>query len=185
MYPYEPWVRKKLVAAMLVVACGAAATGEYELIEPVDLGVDHLSQEVVQAIVEGTLEPPEYSSVPAASGTHAPSSTPCGVYRQEVPEIFNIHALEHGAVIFYYRADLLEEEQRNEVEELARELSTHVIVMPFAEMEEPMALVAWGKLARVAAFDLEAARSFWGEFAQLGPEAGIACDLAVDEGQGQ
>lgn len=176
---------KTWVAAVLVVACGAAATGEYELIEPEDLGEEHLSQEAVQAFVDGTLEPPEYSSVPAASGTHAPSPTPCGVYRQEVPEIFNIHALEHGAVIFYYRADLLEEAQRNELEELARQLSTHVIVMPFSLMEEPLALVAWGKLARLAAFDLEAARSFWGEFAQLGPEAGIACDLAVDEGQGQ
>jgi hypothetical protein len=169
----------------LLFACGnAGATGEYEVLEPEDLGVNHLSQEETQSIVDGTLVPPSYSSVPATSGRHAPVPTPCGVYRQEVPEIFNIHALEHGAVIFYYREDLLTEEERASLEGLGRELNTHVIVMPFANMEAPMTLVAWGRIAALPVLDLEAARSFWAEFAQLGPESGVACDFAVDEGQG-
>ena len=100
-----------------------------------------------------------------------------------MPEIFNLHTLEHGAVIFYYQPDQLSEDERNRLEELGRELSTHVIVMPFAELVVPMALVSWGHLAELEQFDLEAARSFWGEFAQRGPESGIACPFEVDEGQ--
>lgn len=180
----EPWVRKKWVICALVVACGgAAATGGFEVTEPEDLGVDHLSQEAVQAIVAGELDPADYSSVPATSGQHAPSPTPCGVYRQEVPEMFNVHALEHGAVIFYYQPELVTEAERGELEELGRQLQTHVIVMPFAAIDHPLALVAWGKLARLETFDPEAARAFWAEFAQLGPESGIACEFSVDEGQ--
>lgn len=176
-----PWVRKKWVI-FLVVACGRV-TGEYVVTEPEDLGVNHLSEDAVQSIVEGTLEPPDYSSAPATSGPHAPAPTPCGIYRQEIPEIFNVHALEHGAVIFYYREDLLSEEERTQLEDLGLQLNTHVIVMPFSGMESPMALVAWGKLAELGAFDLEAARGFWSEFAQLGPESGIACDVTVNESQ--
>lgn len=168
----------------IVIACGGGATGSYEVIEPEDRGVEHISPESVEAIVDGSLEPPEYSSVPATSGPHAPSPTPCGIYRQQIPEMFNIHALEHGAVIFYYREDILSEDERLQLEDLGRELSTHVIVMPFAEMEEQMALVAWGKLARLTVFDPEAAGGFWGEFAQLGPESGVPCELTVDESEG-
>ena len=171
------------MAALLVACGGAGGGGGYVVTEPEDLGVDHLSQEAVQAIVDGTLDPPEYSSVPATSGQHAPSPTPCGVYRQEVPEMFNIHALEHGAVIFYYQPALLTADERGELEEVARQLQTHVIVMPFAAIDHPLALVAWGKLARLEEFDAEAARSFWAEFAQLGPESGVACEFTVDEGQ--
>lgn len=177
--------RRLWLAALLLAGCGGgSASGTYVVSEPADLGVDHLSEESTSAIVAGTLAPPEYSSVPAASGPHAAVPTPCGVFRQEVPEIFNIHALEHGAVIFYYQPDLVSAEERAQLEDLGRQLSTHVIVMPFAGMEEPLALVAWGKLARLAVFDVEAARSFWGELAQMGPEAGIPCEFAIDEAAG-
>jgi hypothetical protein len=173
-----------MAGLLLLAACGGGAGGSYDLIEPEDLGADHLSEQSVQAIIEGTLAPPEYSSAPGTSGPHAGASTPCGVFRQEIPEMFNIHALEHGVVIFYYQPDRLSTDERAQLESLARELDTHVIVMPFENMEETMALVAWGKLARLDVFDLEAARAFWGEFAQLGPEEGVACEFAVDEGEG-
>lgn len=169
-----------LPAISLVAAC-VTESGTFQVSQPEDLGVSHLEQDVVQAIVDGTEDPPTYSSVPATSGPHAPVATPCGIYRQEVPEIFNIHTLEHGAVIFYYKSDLLGAEQRDQLEGLARELATHVIVMPYQELSVPLAFVSWGNLAEMSRFDPEAARSFWGEYAQRGPESGIACPLAVDE----
>lgn len=173
--------RLVLPALLAAIAGCAAATGTYEVIEPEDLGVSHLAPEVVEAIVAGTESPPEYSSQPATSGPHSPVATPCGIFRQEVPEIFNLHALEHGAVIFYYQPDLLSEEERSQLEGLGRELSTHVIVMPYTELANSISMVAWGRLAELDRFDLEAARGFWSEFAQRGPESGIACDITVDE----
>ncbi len=96
-----------MAAHTAVVACGGGPRGHYEVTEPEDLGVEHLSQESVQAIVDGNPRPTRVQLGPATSGPPRPIPTPCGIYRQEVPEMFNIHALEHGAVIFYYRADML------------------------------------------------------------------------------
>ncbi|MGH8957908.1 MAG: DUF3105 domain-containing protein [Acidimicrobiia bacterium] len=177
--------RKRLLALLLILATGGCADADgrtYEVVEPEDLGVEHLSPEAVEAIVAGTEDPPRYSSVPATSGPHAPAPTPCGIFRQEVPEIFNVHTLEHGAVIFYYQPDSVSADELSELEDLGRELATHVIVMPYAALEAPLAMVAWTRLAELDQIDFEAARSFWGEFAQRGPESGIPCDVTVDEG---
>jgi hypothetical protein len=148
---------------------------------PEDMGQGHLTQEEVEAIQAGTKSPPEYSSVPATSGLHASNWTQCGIYRQEVPEIFTVHTLEHGAVVVYYRPDLVGGAALEELEDLARSMATHIVVMPFAEMDTPVALVAWGHLARRPSLDLEEVRAFWGEFAQRGPEPGIPCPVEVDQ----
>ena len=65
--------------------------------------------------------------------------------------------------------------------DLGRELATHVIVMPHTALDVALAMVAWGNLAELESIDVEAARSFWGEFAQRGPESGIPCAFTVDE----
>jgi hypothetical protein len=176
---------RKCLLWLLVPILGACVGGgsrSYELAEPEDLGAEHLSADAVDAIVAGSADPPRYSSVPATSGPHAPASTPCGIFRQEVPEIFNIHTLEHGAVIFYYQPDVISGEERTQLEELGRQLATHVIVMPYSDLDVPLAMVAWSRLAKLDRVDLDSLRSFWGEFAQRGPESGIACDVTVDEG---
>ena len=170
-----------LLLALAMAACAGPVGRTYQVLEPEDRGVEHLSPEAVDAIVAGRKDPPRYSSVPATSGPHAPAPTPCGIFRQQVPEIFNIHTLEHGAVIFYYQPDSVSDDELAQLEELGRDMATHVIVMPYAELEVPMAMVAWGHLAELDRVDLDAARSFWGEFAQRGPESGIRCDLTVDE----
>lgn len=167
--------------ALALAACAQPTERTYAVSQPEDLGVEHLSPESVDAIVAGTEEAPRYSSVPATSGPHAPAATPCGIFRQEVPEIFNIHSLEHGAVIFYYQPDSISDDELSALEDLGRELATHVIVMPFQDLDGTMAMVAWGNLAELESIDVEAARSFWGEFAQRGPESGIPCDFTVDE----
>ena len=167
--------------ALALAACAQPAGRTYEVSQPEDLGVEHLSPETVEAIVAGTEDPPRYSSVPATSGPHAPAPTPCGIFRQEVSEIFNIHSLEHGAVIFYYQPDSISDTELAALEDLGRELATHVIVMPHSALDLPLAMVSWGNLAELERVDVEAARSFWGEFAQRGPESGIPCAFTVDE----
>lgn len=178
-------MRRGAIAFLLVVACGGNAVGEgtlgFRVQMPEDLGVAHLSAERVDAIVAGVEEPPVYSSVPATSGPHASAASPCGVFRQEVPEIFNVHSLEHGVVIVYYQPSEADPESVTGVESAAKEFQTHIIVMPRTEMPTPVALVSWGHLAALDELDVDQVRSFWGEYAQRGPESGIPCPYAVDE----
>lgn len=178
--------REILVLVVLVIAgCGRVVSGDtslgFEVETPDDLGVSHLSTDQVEAIVAGTEESPLYSSVPATSGPHAPSATPCGIFRQEIPEIFNVHSLEHGVVIIYYNRDEVEPDALAAVEEAARQFQTHIIVMPRSDMPTAVAFVAWGHLAARDSLDVEEVRIFWGEFAQRGPESSIPCNFVVDE----
>ena len=177
--------RVLLVVILLGVGCGGDG-GEGEALGftvqmPEDLGVAHLSNEEVDAIVAGVQDPPAYSSVPASSGPHAPAATPCGVFRQEVPEIFNVHSLEHGVVIIYYQPEQVDPEALAASEAAAREFQTHIIVMPRSEMPTAVAFVSWGHLAGLDDLKVDQVRSFWGEYAQRGPESGIRCPFAIDE----
>jgi hypothetical protein len=174
-----------VLAAMVMVACSGGGAGGgglgFPVETPEDRGVNHLTEEEVAAIEAGTQSPPDYSSVPATSGTHAPNWAPCGIFRQQILEIYVVHTLEHGAVVAYYRPTDVTGDALAGLEELARDLSTHIIVMPYPEMTTPVALVAWGHLAARPALDLDEVRAFWAEYAQRGPESGIACPFEVDE----
>jgi hypothetical protein len=60
-------------------------------------------------------------------------------------------------------------------------MATHIVVAPYTDMPTPVAFVAWGHLAARPSLEVEEVRSFWGEFAQRGPESGIRCPVEVDE----
>ncbi|MDP3984026.1 MAG: DUF3105 domain-containing protein, partial [Acidimicrobiia bacterium] len=107
-------MRRALVVSLLVLAaCGGSGDdGDdpgFPVENPEDVGNAHLSEAQVEAITAGTEAPPRYSSVPASSGAHAPRWSPCGIYREEVNEIHNVHTLEHGAVIVYYQLDAIDD----------------------------------------------------------------------------
>jgi hypothetical protein len=182
-------MRRVLAVVLLTIAaCGGSAQSTttdtglgFPVETPEDQGAAHLSPDQVDAILSGEAAPPEYSSVPATSGTHAPLAAPCGIYRQVIPEIFVIHTLEHGAVVAYYKPDGVDEATLVEVEELARTMATHILVAPYSEMPTPVALVAWGQLAARPSLEVDEVRSFWSEYAQRGPESGIRCPVEVDE----
>jgi len=182
-------MRRALAVVLIVITACAGSDGDsgangglgFGVERPEDGGVAHLSPEEVEAILNGEAEPPDYSSVPTTSGTHAPVPAPCGIYREEIPEIFTVHTLEHGAVIVNYQPDQVDGAVLGEVEQLARTMATHIIVAPFAEMPTPVALVAWGQLAARPSLEVEEVRSFWAEYAQRGPESGVRCPVEVDQ----
>ncbi len=121
----------------------AARVGLGEVQELADEGTQHLQPN----------DPaPQYATVPAASGPHAPGPLPAEpkVYDQPVPETAAIHNLEHGYVLIYYRADgegALPEAVVTELEDLA-EGETEVIMAPYEGLSEGtnLALVAWTRL---------------------------------------
>jgi hypothetical protein len=180
--------RAAAVLLLTIAACEGAVKSTttegglgFPVESPEDRGVAHLSNEEVDAILLGEAAPPEYSSVPATSGTHAPLAAPCGIYREEIPEIFIIHTLEHGVVVVYYKSGEVDVATLAEVEELARTMSTHIVVAPYSIMPTPVAFVAWGHLAARPSLEVEEVRSFWGEYAQRGPESGVGCPVEVDQ----
>ncbi|MGH8874671.1 MAG: DUF3105 domain-containing protein, partial [Acidimicrobiia bacterium] len=169
-----------MAAVMLLGACGGSEGGEVEL--PVqtfrDQGVNHLTEESVQDILAGA-PGPDYNSDPPTSGPHAPTWAPCGVYREPIPDIFQVHTLEHGAVLAQYRPDL-PADQVAALESLARELGQHVLVAPRDGLGPPVVLTAWTVLVELPELDLEAVREFHREYAQRGPEA-VPCPFEVDQ----
>lgn len=177
-----PLARLILFAALLLIACGGEGASGITITTYEDQGNAHLTQAEVEAVLNGA-PGPQYNSNPATSGPHAGGSVPCGVYREEIPDIFTVHSLEHGAVIVFYRRDLSQEEILA-LEGLARELSTHIIVMPRLDLTDPVIVAAWGRLGILEKPDLEAVRSFWRDYAQRGPERGVACPFEVDQGSG-
>lgn len=183
-------MRRVLAVVLLTIAaCGGSVESTttdtglgFPVETPEDLGAAHLSPDQVDAILRGEAAPPGYSSVPATSGTHAPLAAPCGIYGEEIPEIFIIHTLEHGAVVVYYKPDEVDQATLVEVEELARTMATHIVVAPYTVMSTPVALVSWGRLAARPSLEVEEVRAFWAEYAQRGPESGIACPVEMDRG---
>lgn len=173
---------------LTIAACGGSGPSAttvaglgFPVETPQDGGAAHLSPAEVDAILLGEADPPEYSSIPATSGIHAPVSAPCGIYREEIPEMFVVHTLEHGAVVVYYQPAQVDEATLAEVEGVARTMATHIVVAPFSNMLTPVALVAWGHLAARPSLEVEEVRSFWGEYAQRGPESGVSCAFEIDQ----
>ena len=136
-----------------------------------DLGQEH---------IDPSGPTPDYNSDPPTSGPHAPQPAPCGVYRQEIPDVFQVHNLEHGAVVVQYQPDL-SDDTRAELEEFARRMGTHVVVAPRSDLDAQVAVTAWTKMISLDSANIEAIQSFYDDYAQAGPERGVACPLQVDE----
>lgn len=180
-----------LVVGVLVAACAGPSTAPEETavvgvgaltVETFpDFGNPHLTDADVQAILAGTSSF-AYDTFPATSGPHAPGYAPCGVYREEIPEIFTVHSMEHGAVVIHV-APTVPEDERAVVEDLARDLGSHVIVTPRSLLDSPVVVTAWTVMARLSAVDVDAIRSFWQEHARQGPER-AACPFEVDQAAG-
>lgn len=147
-----------------------------------DLGREHLSDDDTSAVIAGSLAPPEYNSVPPTSGTHAPFWAQCGIYLKAIPDIVQVHSLEHGAVLIQYNPDI-DPADISALEEFARDKSSHVVVAPNPEVVPYIVLTAWTVRMEVSALDLAEVDRFWLDYANEGPER-VPCPFEVDEAAG-
>ncbi|MDP8958837.1 MAG: DUF3105 domain-containing protein [Actinomycetota bacterium] len=122
---------------------------------------------------------PAYNSDPPTSGPHGPQPAPCGVHRSEVPDIAQIHSLEHGAVVIQYQPSLPQEEVER-LEDLARDLGDYTLVAPREGAPSPVVLTAWTKRLTLDEVDEASIRTFYRRFAGNGPEQAL-CPFQVDE----
>ena len=170
---------------LLVPACSGAATDAPTVIldvetfpeQPVDV---HLSETAVRQILNGEIEPPTYNSNPPTSGAHAPKAAACGIFRQPVPDVFQLHDLALGVVLIQY-SPALEAVDVERIENLGRRLDDRIIVAPRPGMDATVVATAWTTMMRLDAVDEVLLRAFYDQYAGSGPETG-ECPFTVDEG---
>ena len=115
-------------------------------------------------IAEGTRSPTPYNSTPPTSGPHYPFLARWGVHTEPLSDELQVHNLEDGGVVIQYRCD---EPCPELVEQLTAAgqpyLSSphpYVVLAPYPEMENRIALTAWGRIDRFEEFDEERIRRF-------------------------
>ena len=175
-------------AAILLSQAGAAAdaagcdavqnTPNYGDAPGNDPAIDH------QHIgTEGVILPPElstYPTIPPASGPHAPSPLPAGVY-DSPPDVYRtIHSLEHGAVVIWYSPDATGKQLDDLIAFYSQPVAdpdigqAKIIIAPYDYPEQgaagqlpagvQMAVVAWHRLQTCTAVSLPVAFDFSSRF---------------------
>ncbi len=143
-----------------------------------DQGQDHLEPADVEAILAGA-PGPDYNSSPATSGPHAEQSAPCGIYLQDVPDVFLVHTMEHGAIVIHYDPDLVFDP--SQLQQFVRDRGAYAVVHPRSGLGKRVVVTAWTKLLELDSVDLNAIGRFHDDFAGRGPEAGVPCPVQIDE----
>lgn len=101
----------------------------------------------------------EYNSVPPTSGPHLAWTIAPGVYGEAVPDELAVHALEHGHVVVRYAPST----SVAEVELLAgiaRRYPRDVVVAPYPQLADGVALTAWGRIQLLSRVDTTGVEAF-------------------------
>ncbi len=138
-----------------------------------DLGTQHLA--------EGA-PAPEYNSDPPTSGSHAQAPAPCGIYRQAVSDLSQLHSMEHGAVVVQYDPNL-PKDQVELLEDIDWSPAAEVIIAPRPGVPAAVALTAWTKRLLLDQVDADVITAFQREFGNRSPEAAAQCPMQVDDTQ--
>ncbi len=100
-----------------------------------------------------------YKTRPPTSGPHSPRIVAPGVYRDEIPEELQIHALEHGHVILSYRPGISQSDV-DILERIGRSHPRDVIVAPYFGIDSGVALTGWQRLQLLPGVDEAAVERF-------------------------
>ena len=165
----------------LLAACGGsgASLADDPRLEVYDDGLTTEGQEHLPPTVSVP-----YPTIPPYGGPHYVNPTPCGIL-SATPRFENVvHALEHGAVVFWYSPHELGGDEVRRLSELAVDLLTdghYVIVAPYGSLGHPLVLVSWGKRMPLATFEEETILAYVDAFHDDAPEplAAGGCQSAL------
>jgi Protein of unknown function (DUF3105) len=125
-----------------------------------------------------------YNSTPPTSGPHHPQPAPFDVYDEPVAQIRLVHDLEHGGVVIQY-GDEIPDATVAEIVDWYRDDPNGIVIAPFPELGDRIALAAWnaeadrpgeapepgrGILAKCPSFDKDAFEAFVDVYGFKGPE---------------
>lgn len=92
-----------------------------------------------------------YRSNPPTSGNHWPKPVAWGTYRSPVPDERGVHNLEHGGIWITYTG--IDESARRQLEALARDYPSAVLLSPRPQNGRGIALASWGRLEKLSSLD--------------------------------
>lgn len=173
--------RRRLMVSGAVIGAVVAVVAFALLRPPPEelVGVETFPAQGRDHLAEGEAAP-TYNSNPPTSGDHAPSAAQCGIYTQQVPDVLQVHNLEHGTVVVQYSPDL-PIEQIEALQSFARSKPSHIILAPRASMGSPLVLTSWTRMLQLDDVDLDTVDLYYDEFVFSGPEVGVPCPFEVDE----
>jgi len=180
-------LRNALAGLLLIFATACAGGGgndpavalEVETFPEIAVDV-YLSETAVRQILASEIPPPDYNSNPPTSGARAGKAAACGIFRQPVPDVYQVHDLAIGVVVFQYALSV-EDVEVERLEELARRLGDRIIVAPRSGMDAPIVATAWTTMMRLVTVDEALLEAFYDQYVGSGPEEG-ECPFEVDEG---
>ena len=167
--------RKVRVAALSVATVAALLVAGWFIFQPDPelAGVEKPSFAGAEHVAQG--QPVGYDSATPTSGNHDPRSPRCGLTTDEMPRELAVHALEHGAIVIWYRPDL-QEELLPDLQNLIDGWDSHVLISPNSAMSDPLVATAWNRLKRYDGFD-EELDEFISTYRRRGPES-LDCPIA-------
>jgi len=149
-----------LVAAGIVMTRGVP-TGGFAIVgqEFPIVGREH--------VPEGTTVT-RYNSNPPSSGPHWPTPAAWGVYGSPLPDEQLVHNLEHGGIWISYKD--VDEATRLALERLAGKYPQAVILTPRRQNDSKIAVVSWGRILKIDAFDEQRVVAFIAANVNKSPE---------------
>lgn len=135
---------------------------------PQDLGNDHLAEGETYT---------GYSSMPPASGPHAPTPTETGtIYESPQPHEELVHAMEHGAVVFWTSGmdDALQQHAEDSVIDVFNQGYESLIMTPDT-LDDPFTMTAWGVVQRCVGVSASEIQEFVDTHYGSGMEGMMAC----------
>ncbi len=99
-----------------------------------------------------------YNTSPPTSGPHADPAR-WGEHFSPIPHVNQVHNLEHGGVLIQYncshealqaQCSQVKEALRDVLETARDDIDTKVILAPYPQMDQPIALTAWTRLQYLA-----------------------------------
>jgi len=165
--------RKRRLRTGAAVLAGVAFIGVlgffiYRKAVPPELpGVAQEANQGRSHVVNG--QPVGYASASPTSGTHSGSSPRCGIYNQEMPAEFAVHALEHGTVVIWYQPTIPADEL-SVIRRAVNNFDSDVILSPNAQLSDPVVATSWARLKAYDGADPEI-EQFIATYRNRGPEA--------------
>ncbi len=133
-------------------------------------GADHVAQDT----------PLTFRSRPPTSGTHYSTWLQTFGFMNPAPPTGNwVHNLEHGAIVILYNCPQGCADLEQQLQELypnlplgrnARRGMPRAIIIPYADMDRKIAVVAWGWLLELDEFDQDQIIKFYESRLDRGPE---------------
>lgn len=137
-----------VVIVLLIIAATRPRPGD---------SVPSLGNQHLQSIDEQHMA---YNTSPPTSGPHLGQKAPWGVSDEQISDELQVHNLEDGGVIVHYDQQKTDEDTLERLTEVVRRYTDKVILEPYANLETPIVLTAWGRIDKLEAYDETRITSF-------------------------